>query len=149
MEINLKVKKLHEGAVIPKYATTGSAGFDLCARLDTPVFVGPGECVKIGTGLAFSVPENHVMIAAPRSGLGANKGLVLGNLIGVIDSDYRGEVTLAVWNRNVGGDPIQVNDGDRIIQAMIIPVQQVSIEEVSELDETERGSGGFGHTGVN
>ena len=143
----MKIKLLHKDAVVPKYATDGSAGIDLHARLDAPVAVHPGQTVMVGTGLAVSVPVGHMLMAAPRSGLGAKNGIVLGNLVGIIDSDYRGEIMVAVWNRNHEGQAHTISPKDRIVQAIVVPVVQVEIEVVENLDETSRGEGGFGSTG--
>jgi dUTP pyrophosphatase len=144
----MKIKKLHPDAVVPTYSTAGAAGLDLRARLDEPVFVNPGQTIMVGTGLAVAVPKGHMLMAAPRSGLGSKDGIVLGNLVGIIDSDYRGEIMVALWNRKLDSQAFKVSPGDRIVQAIVVPVVQVELDVVDELDETDRGAGGFGHTGT-
>lgn len=145
--INLKIKKLDEKAVIPEYGTDGSACFDLTAisKEFKPLPVGP--TYEYGTGLAFEIPEGHVGLIFPRSSITSKTTLALGNAVGVIDSDYRGEVKLQFRKTN---HMVQIDykEGDRIGQMMILPIPAVSIEEVSELSDTERGTGGFGSTGA-
>ena len=133
--------------------TPGSAGIDLMA-VNLPIsavvknlYVYPGQCTKIGTGIAIHLDDpGYAAIVLPRSGMGT-KGLILGNTIGLIDSDYQGEIILSVWNRS--SDPIKINAMDRIAQLIIIPVIQPEFNFVESFEQTERGSNGFGSTGVN
>jgi len=149
--MKLKVKKLHTAAVIPRYATTGAACFDLHAVLEDDVHlqhglvVYPGTREVIRTGLSFEVPEGHVMLIYSRSGHGFKSGVRLSNATGVLDSDYRGECQVALHND--GKAKFVIKDGDRIAQAMLLPVPAVELMEVGELSATERGTGGFGSTG--
>ena len=148
MEINVKIL-LSRGREMPAYATDGSAAVDLRAAIDegTTVVIEPGERALIPTGLAIS-PEskNVVAIVAARSGLAIKKGICLSNSIGVIDSDYRGEICVGLFNTSK--EPFTVCRGDRIAQMMFMPVYQAKLLEVASLDETARGAGGFGSTGV-
>ena len=148
MELNVKIK-LTRGMSTPEYATDGSAAVDLRAALDEgeTVVIQPGARALIPTGLSIS-PETSDVVAviAGRSGLGVKKGVTLANSIGVIDSDYRGEIQVCLINR--GEEPFEVQRGDRIAQMMFLPVMTARFLPVAELDETERGTGGFGHTGV-
>ena len=148
--MKLKVNiKLTRGATVPEYATSGSAAVDLRAALeeDEVIVLAPGERKLIPTGLAIS-PESseYVAVIAGRSGLGVKKGVSLANSIGVIDSDYRGEIGVCLINH--GDEPLEVHRGDRIAQMMFLPVATANFLEVATLDETERGAGGFGHTGI-
>ena len=148
MDLNVKIK-LTRGMTAPEYATQGSAAVDLRAALeeDEVLTLAPGERAMIPTGIAIS-PESKdvVAIIAGRSGLGVKKGVTLSNSIGVIDSDYRGEVAVGLINH--GDEPFEVHRGDRIAQMMFVPVYTATFAQVESLDETERGAGGFGHTGV-
>ena len=139
----LKIKKLYPNVPTPAYATSGSAGIDLYATVSVRT-IEPDQVVTANTGIAVSIPEGYVGLITPRSGLGT-KGLVLGNLTGVIDSDYRGEIILQLWNRS--NTPIIISHLDRVAQMLIVPVAQPVIELVDELDTTERGDKGFGSTG--
>jgi dUTP pyrophosphatase len=148
MQVN--VQKVRSDAILPRYSTAGAACFDLHAYIDLAgnrtVNLMPGERFMVGTGLKFEVPAGHVMLIYSRSGLGAKHGIRLANSVGVIDSDYRGEVRLPMIN---DGDALFViNSGDRLAQAMIVPFPAVELQQVEELSETERGEGGFGSTGV-
>jgi dUTP pyrophosphatase len=143
-EMNVKIKKIHEDAILPTYATPGSACFDIYANSEG--FVSSGNSATIRTGLAFEIPENHVMLVFSRSGHGFKNGVRLANCTGVIDSDYRGELMVKLSN-NGGGGCLDIRCRDRIAQAMIIPYEQVSFELVDELSSTERGTGGFGSSG--
>ncbi len=146
MEINVKIK-LSRGASLPKYATDGSAAVDLCAALEGgSVTIGAGERYLIPTGISIS-PETSgvVAIVAARSGLSFKQGITLANGIGVIDSDYRGEIRVGL--RNTTDKPYTVSDGDRVAQLMFVPVYAANFIPVDELDETARGAGGFGSTG--
>lgn len=146
----LRIKRLHPDAVIPQYATSGSACFDLhaidCGH-QTPVF-GSAPGVTFRTGLAFEVPPGHVLLVFSRSGHGFKHDTRLTNCVGVIDADYRGELLVRLM-RDGGNalDTLRVNPGDRIAQAMLVPIPRVQIVEADDLSETERGAGGFGSTG--
>jgi dUTP pyrophosphatase len=131
---------------LPAYATTGSAGLDLRALLAAPVTLEPGRAELIPTGLAIHV-EDHSLAAVvlPRSGLGHRHGIVLGNLVGLIDSDYQGQLMVSCWNRGV--EPYTISPGERIAQLVIVPVVQVELEVVAEFAASARGAGGFGHSG--
>lgn len=146
--INVKVKKVSSNSLaLPKYATAASAGVDLCADLKEPLIIKPGENVKISTGLAIELPNQYVVaLVFARSGLASNYGLGLTNGVGVIDSDYRGEIQVLVQNR--GQQQVIIKPGDRIAQMVFMPVFQALFEEVAELQETSRGTGGFGSTGI-
>lgn len=150
--MKVKIKKLHQDAIVPTYGTSGAACFDLYAIGDG--WISLGECglpiefygaCTFRTGLAFEVPKGHVMMVYSRSGHGFKHGVRLSNGTGIIDSDYRGE--LMVRLQNDGEEPFMVNKGDRIAQAMIVRVNQVSFDLVDELGDTERGESGFGSTG--
>jgi len=131
----------------PEYATTGSAGIDLRACIDDPQKLLPGECVLIPSGIAVHIADPTLAgVLLPRSGLGHKHGIVLGNLVGLIDSDYQGEVKISCWNR--GGEAFQINPGDRIAQMVIVPVMQAVFEVVETFHESDRSTGGFGHTGT-
>lgn len=148
-EIKLRVKKLVAEAIIPQYATPGAACFDLHALLDNGQElegVYPGLPKIFRTGLSFEIPEGHVMLIYSRSGHGFKNDTRLSNCVGVIDADYRGEVKVKLTKDSLGGI-LNVQKGDRIAQAMVIPVDKVTFEEVDELGSTERGEGGFGSTG--
>jgi dUTP pyrophosphatase len=148
MNLNVKIK-LTRGMSAPEYATDGSAAVDLRAALDEGevVTIAPGERALIPTGLAISPESSDVVgIIAGRSGLGVKKGVTLSNCIGVIDSDYRGEICVGLINH--GNEPFDIHRGDRIAQMMFMPVLHASFLETDTLDQTDRGTGGFGHTGV-
>jgi dUTP pyrophosphatase len=147
-KIQLKIldSRLGNEIPLPEYATTGSAGLDLRACLDDAIILQPGETVLIPTGLAIHIGDNSLAaVLLPRSGLGHKHGIVLGNLVGLIDSDYQGQVFVSCWNR--GKDTFTVNIGERIAQMVFVPVVQVAFEQVENFDESHRGEGGFGHTG--
>ena len=141
--MNVKIKKLHKDAIIPTYATPGSACFDIYALSDG--FVSPNNPAAIQTGLAFEIPEKHVMLVFSRSGHGFKNGIRLANCTGVIDSDYRGELMVKLASN--GSGCLDIAYSERIAQAVIIPYEQVSFELVDELSSTERGVGGFGSSG--
>lgn len=155
--MDVKISKIHPGAIIPHYASGGAACFDLHAVIDMPhlrteslsVRVPPGDSATFETGLAFEIPAGHVMLVFSRSGHGFKHNVRLGNCVGVIDSDYRGEVKVKLTCDDLIGpnDGFVVRHGDRIAQAMIMPVPTVQFVEVSTLSTTERGAGGFGSTG--
>ena len=144
----LDVKILDERmrSQLPAYATAGSAGLDLRACLDEPLTLRPGDSALVPTGLAIHVGDpGHAAVIIPRSGLGHKHGIVLGNLVGLIDSDYQGQVFVSCWNR--GKDTFVVNPMERIAQLVVIPVVQVQLNVVESFDESVRGVGGFGSTG--
>lgn len=146
-EMKLNVKKLHPDAIIPTYGTSGAACFDIYALANPALPVKFKEsAVRFSTGLSFEVPDGYVMMVYSRSGHGFKHGVRLSNAVGVIDSDYTGE--LMVQLQNDTSEWFEVKAGDRIAQAMLIPVNQVTFEEVEELKETERGAKGFGSTGA-
>lgn len=146
MTMKLKIKKLREGAKIPFRATDGSAGMDLHACIDEAVTLAPGQLKLIPTGIAIELPNNGcAAFLYARSGLGVKHGVCLGNGVGVIDSDYRGEVCVGLCN--VGEKPYTIAPDERIAQMVIAPVMISEIEEVAELGDTARGAGGFGSTG--
>ena len=146
MKLNVKIK-LTRGQTLPAYATDGSAAVDLRAAIDTPVEIVPGGRAMIPTGVAIA-PETRdvVAIVAARSGLAVKKGICLSNGIGVIDADYRGAICVGLLNTS--GETFTVTPGDRIAQLMFLPVLAANFLPVEELDETARGAGGFGSTGV-
>ena len=132
---------------LPDYATEGSAGMDLRAMLDAPLELAPGETELIPTGIAIHIADPALAaVILPRSGLGHKHGLVLGNLTGLIDSDYQGQVFISCWNR--GSKSYEIQPGERIAQMVFVPVAQVEFEVVEEFDDSDRGSGGFGHSGT-
>ena len=144
--INLSIKRLSDQAVIPQYATAGSAGMDLHACIEEPMVIGPGQRVKVPTGLAIALPTpDYAAFLFPRSGLGVQSGITLPNCVGVVDSDYRGEVIVGLVN--LSQEAYTVQPGDRIAQMVILPVAHAHIQVVEELDDTQRGAGGFGSTG--
>ena len=141
----IAVKKLRPGAVLPTYGSAGSAGADLYACLEAPVTIEPGKTVFIPTGLSLEVPAGCAGLIYARSSLGSKRGLAPANKVGVVDSDYRGEVMVALHNH--GGEPQTIVPGDRVAQLLITPVLTPAYEESVELTDTERGQGGFGSTG--
>ena len=143
--INIKVVA-KEGAKLPLYKTSGAAGADICALLEKPLVVESGKSAMVPTGLFFEIPEGYEVQIRPRSGLAAKNGVTVLNTPGTIDSDYRGEINVILIN--LGDKPFTVNNGDRIAQMLVAPVIQAEFSVVTSLDETERGAGGFGSTGV-
>lgn len=142
----LKIKKLREGAVIPQRATSGSAGMDLYACIEEPISIFPNQLVTIPTGIAIALPDSGcAALIYARSGLGVKHGIALSNGVGVIDSDYRGEIKVGLCN--LGSEPYTVSPGERIAQMVVTPVLALPVEEADSLDETGRGEGGFGSTG--
>ena len=130
----------------PNYATPGSAGLDLRACIEAPVAIRPGETMLIPTGIAIHLEDPGLAaMILPRSGLGHKHGIVLGNLVGLIDSDYQGELMVSVWNR--GQSAFVLEPGERMAQYVLVPVMQVALEVVEDFETSERGAGGFGHTG--
>ena len=147
-KVQLKIldDRLGNEIPLPEYATEGSAGLDLRACLDKSIELKPGETVLIPTGLAIHIADHQTAaVLLPRSGLGHKHGIVLGNLVGLIDSDYQGQVFVSCWNR--GDTVFTINIGERIAQMVFVPVIQVEFEHVKEFDQSNRGEGGFGHTG--
>lgn len=131
---------------LPAYATAGSAGLDLRAMVEAPLVIEPGATHLLPTGLSIWVEDAGLAaVILPRSGLGHKHGIVLGNLVGLIDSDYQGPLMVSCWNR--GDTPFTVAPGERIAQLVVVPVVQVGLEVVTEFTATDRGAGGFGHTG--
>ena len=131
---------------MPQYATAGSAGLDLRACIDSAITIAPGETHLIPTGLAIYIEDPGLAgLILPRSGLGHKHGIVLGNLVGLIDSDYQGELMVSCWNR--GQKEFTLEPGERLAQYVLVPVVQASFEIVDDFTETERGAGGFGHSG--
>ncbi|WP_185267947.1 dUTP diphosphatase [Halopseudomonas xiamenensis] len=131
---------------LPAYATEGSAGLDLRAMLDAPLTLEPGQTTLLPTGLAIHIADPGLAaMILPRSGLGHKHGIVLGNLVGLIDSDYQGELMVSCWNR--GHQSFSIEPGERIAQMVLVPVVQASLEIVEQFDDSQRGAGGFGHTG--
>ncbi|MCQ4257293.1 dUTP diphosphatase [Stutzerimonas stutzeri] len=138
--------RLGQDFPLPDYATSGSAGLDLRAMLQSDATLEPGQTLLIPTGLSIHIADpNLAALVLPRSGLGHKHGIVLGNLVGLIDSDYQGELMVSCWNRGQTSFTIAV--GERIAQLMLVPVIQAQFELVSEFDNSERGAGGFGHSG--
>ena len=143
---NVSIKVVaQEGAAIPEYKTLGAAGADVCALVDSPVELAPGDRALIGTGLFFAIPDGYEIQVRPRSGLAAKNGVTVLNTPGTIDSDYRGELKVILIN--LGKEKFTVNKGDRIAQIVAAPVTRAAFAVVDSLDQTERGSGGFGSTG--
>lgn len=148
-KIQLKIldARLGKDIALPEYGTAGSAGLDLRACLDKALTLKPGETALIPTGLAIYINDNHLAaVLLPRSGLGHKHGIVLGNLVGLIDSDYQGQVLVSIWNRSQ--DSFTINIGDRIAQMVFVPIVQVAFEQVDDFVQSSRGVGGFGHTGL-
>lgn len=143
----LKIRKVSENAVIPKRATGGSAGLDLCACIDKPITLNGGETALIPTGLAIELPSaEYGAFVFARSGLAIKHGIGLLNSVGVIDSDYRGEIKVGVINQI--SEPYTIEPGERVAQMVVMPVSMMPVEEVDTLGETDRGAGGFGSTGT-
>lgn len=145
MSVQIKTK-CNDGAVLPVYKTAGAAGADVCALLENPVTIEVGKTTMIPTGLFFEIPDGYEIQVRPRSGLAAKNGITVLNTPGTIDSDYRGELKIILIN--LGAENFTVNSGDRIAQIIVAPVVQGKFEITNKINETERGSGGFGHTGV-
>jgi dUTP pyrophosphatase len=147
IELKILDERLGDSIPLPHYATDGSAGLDMRACIDEPLTVAPGETVLVPTGLAIHIGDAGLAaVLLPRSGLGHKHGLVLGNLTGLIDSDYQGQVFISCWNRSSTG--YEVQPGERIAQMVFVPVEQVRFEVVKEFDDSDRGDGGFGHSGT-
>ena len=148
-DIQLKIldPRLKSEFGIPDYATDGSAGMDLVACIDQPIIIEAGQTELIASGMAINIADSGIAaVLLPRSGLGHKHGIVLGNLTGLIDSDYQGQVFVSIWNRSQTA--FTITPGDRIAQMVFVPVIQCNLIEVDEFVSTSRGAGGFGHTGV-
>ena len=145
LQIKALSDKIGKAIPLPYYATDGAAALDLHACIDEPMTIPPGGRVMVPTGLAVAIPEGYVGIMAVRSSMGVRQGITMPNAIGVIDSDYRGPLGVALYNTTAG--PYDVLPGDRIAQLMVVPVAHPTVELVEELPETARGQGGFGSTG--
>jgi deoxyuridine 5'-triphosphate nucleotidohydrolase len=146
MQVRILDPRLGRELPLPSYATEGSAGLDLRACLDAPLLLSPGRAELVPTGLAIHVDDPGLAaVLLPRSGLGHKHGIVLGNLVGLIDSDYQGQIMVSAWNR--GTEPFTIQPGDRIAQLVVLPVVQVRLDVVEAFTASERGGGGFGSSG--
>ncbi|MEJ2093779.1 MAG: dUTP diphosphatase [Gammaproteobacteria bacterium] len=147
IQLKLIDERLGREFPLPDYATEGSAGLDIRACVDEPQTIRPGETQLLPSGFALYIDDpGMAAVLLPRSGLGHKQGIVLGNLVGLIDSDYQGQVFVSCWNR--GQDDFTINPGDRVAQMVIVPVVQARFEVVREFVDSARGSGGFGHSGI-
>ncbi len=147
IQLKLIDDRLGKDFPLPEYATPGSAGLDIRACIDAPLVLNPGDSSLIPSGFAVHVEDNQLAaVLLPRSGLGHKHGIVLGNLVGLIDSDYQGQVYVSCWNR--GNESFTINPGDRIAQMVFVPVVQARFDLVNDFTGSSRGSGGFGHTGI-
>jgi dUTP pyrophosphatase len=147
IELKILDSRLGDSIPLPHYATDGSAGLDMRACIDEPLTVNPGETHLVPTGLAIHIADPALAaVLLPRSGLGHKHGLVLGNLTGLIDSDYQGQVFISCWNR--GATAYEIDPGERIAQMVFVPVEKVKFQVVTEFGDSARGDGGFGHTGT-
>ena len=147
IELKILDSRLGESIELPHYATDGSAGLDMRACIDEPLTIAPGETVLVPTGLAIHIcDKNLAAVLLPRSGLGHKHGVVLGNLTGLIDSDYQGQVFISCWNR--GSESYTVKPAERIAQMVFVPVEQVRFDIIDEFESSDRGAGGFGHSGT-
>ncbi len=146
IELKILDPRIGDSIPLPHYATDGSAGMDMRACIDEPLTVSPGETILVPTGLAIHVADPTLAaVLLPRSGLGHKHGIVLGNLTGLIDSDYQGQLFVSIWNRSSSSYEIQ--PAERIAQMVIVPVEQVELKVVEEFNASERGAGGFGSSG--
>jgi dUTP pyrophosphatase len=146
LQVRILDPRLGRDFPLPAYATDGSAGLDLRACVDTPLLLAPGRAELVPTGLAIHLADPGLAaVVLPRSGLGHRHGVVLGNLVGLIDSDYQGQLMVSAWNR--GGDTYTIQPGERIAQLVVVPVVQVALEVVDAFAASERGAGGFGSSG--
>ena len=146
IELKILDSRVGETFPLPHYATDGSAGLDMRACIDDALTVEPGSTVLVPSGLAIHIGDPGLAaVLLPRSGLGHKHGLVLGNLTGLIDSDYQGQVFVSIWNR--GSKSYEIQPGERIAQMVFVPVEQVEVKVVDEFDDSSRGAGGFGHSG--
>jgi len=147
IELKILDSRLGDSIPLPHYATNGSAGLDMRACIDESLVVHPGETHLVPTGLAIHIEDPALAaVLLPRSGLGHKHGLVLGNLTGLIDSDYQGQVFISCWNRS--DKAYEIDPGERIAQMVFVPVEQVKFQVVTEFGDSDRGDGGFGHTGT-
>ncbi len=146
MAVRVRVRRLRDRAALPAYATSGAAGLDLAACIDDAIVIASGERALVPTGIAIALPVDHEAQVRPRSGLAAKHGVTVLNAPGTIDADYRGEVQVLLVNH--GREPFVVEHGARIAQLVVAPVARCELDEVAELDATERGGGGFGSTGA-
>jgi dUTP pyrophosphatase len=147
LQVKILNSRIGDDIPLPSYSTPGSAGMDLRACLDESINLAPAETSLIPTGIAIFVSDpGYAALILPRSGLGHKHGIVLGNLVGLIDSDYQGELMISAWNR--GASNFAIEPGDRIAQLVLVPVQQVEFSIVSEFLSTDRGAGGFGSSGL-
>jgi dUTP pyrophosphatase len=142
----IQIKKLFNEVLTPKYETPGSSGMDIAAYLKQDILINPGDKTMVPTGFSLSVPQGYEVQIRPRSGLAAKKGITVLNTPGTIDSDYRGEIKVILIN--LSKDVFVIKNGERIAQMVICPIEQVTVEEVKELSETDRGTSGFGSTGT-
>ena len=146
-EVKILDSRIGKEIPLPTYATSGSAGMDLRACMESAITISPGETILIPTGISIYIQDPGLAATIlPRSGLGHKHGIVLGNLVGLIDSDYQGPLMVSLWNR--GNETFEVNIGDRIAQLVIVPIVQTEFEIVEEFTASDRGEGGFGHTGT-
>jgi len=146
IELKILDSRIGESIPLPHYATAGSAGLDMRACIDESLAVEPGDTVLVPSGIAIHIGDPGLAACLlPRSGLGHKHGLVLGNLTGLIDSDYQGQVFISIWNR--GSKTYEIQPGERIAQMVFVPVEQVEFQVVEEFDDSHRGEGGFGHSG--
>jgi len=147
IELKILDPRVGDSIPLPHYATDGSAGLDIRACIDEPLAIAPGETELIPTGLAIHVRDPGLAaVLLPRSGLGHKHGLVLGNLTGLIDSDYQGQVFISCWNRS--SQSYEISPGERIAQMVFVCVEQVQFKVVDEFEDSDRGDGGFGHSGT-
>ncbi|MFB2781118.1 dUTP diphosphatase [Shewanella mangrovisoli] len=147
IELKILDSRIGSEFPLPAYATPGSAGMDLRAMIDTTTTIAPGETQLIPTGIAIHVADSGLAaVILPRSGLGHKHGIVLGNLVGLIDSDYQGPLMVSCWNRS--DTPFTLEIGDRLAQLVFVPVVQAQFKLVDEFDSSDRGEGGFGHSGT-
>jgi dUTP pyrophosphatase len=147
LEVKLLDPRFGDAWPMPAYATAASAGLDLRAALDAPLTLQPGDTALVPSGLAIHLADPTLCaLVLPRSGLGHRHGIVLGNGTGLIDADYQGPLLVSLWNR--GREPFTIEPGDRVAQLVVVPIVRVALQVVDSFEESERGSGGFGHTGV-
>lgn len=147
IELKILDPRVGDSIPLPHYATDGSAGLDMRAVIDETLTVEPGQTELVPTGLAIHIGDPSLAaVLLPRSGLGHKHGLVLGNLTGLIDSDYQGQVFISCWNR--GTKPYSIEPGERIAQMVFVPVEQVRFKVVDDFEDSDRGAGGFGHSGT-
>jgi dUTP pyrophosphatase len=144
--VKIQIKKLSTSVSIPKYETSGSSGMDIAAQIEKNIIINPGEKAIVTTGFAVSIPRGYEVQIRPRSGLAAKKNITVLNTPGTIDADYRGEIKVILIN--LGKEIFVIENGERIAQMVVCPIVQANLEEVKELSDTERGSGGFGSTGT-